>query len=46
VGDGANDLEMIQAAGLGVSYRGKAILNEAADVVISESRLDELLKYL
>lgn len=46
VGDGANDLEMIQAAGLGVSYRGKPILNEAADLVLTEPRLDELLKYL
>jgi phosphoserine phosphatase len=46
VGDGSNDLEMIKLAGLGVSYRGKAILNEAADVVISEPGLDQLLKYL
>ena len=46
VGDGANDLEMIQTAGLGVSYRGKPILNEAADLVLSGPRLDELLKYL
>lgn len=46
VGDGANDLEMIQAAGLGVSYRGKPILNEAADLLLTEPRLDELLKYL
>lgn len=46
VGDGANDLEMIKAAGLGVSYRGKSILNEAADLVLTEPRLDDLLKYL
>lgn len=46
VGDGANDLEMIEVAGLGVSYRGKTILNEAADVVINEPRLDLLLNYL
>ena len=46
VGDGANDLEMIQTAGLGVSYRGKPILNKAADVVLTEPRLDLLLNYL
>jgi len=46
VGDGANDLDMITSAGLGVSYRGKAILNEAADVVITDERLDNLLKFI
>jgi phosphoserine phosphatase len=46
VGDGSNDLEMIRLAGLGVSYRGKPVLNEAADIVINEPRLDQLLKYL
>jgi hypothetical protein len=37
---------MIKLAGLGVSYRGKVILNEAADVVISEPGLDQLLNFL
>lgn len=46
VGDGANDLEMIRAAGLGVSYRGKPILNDAADLVLTDPRLDLLLDYL
>lgn len=46
VGDGANDLLMIQAAGLGVSYVGKPILNQAADVVLSEPGLDALLNYI
>jgi phosphoserine phosphatase len=46
VGDGANDLLMIEAAGLGVSYRGKSILNEAADLVLSEPGLDALLSYI
>ena len=45
VGDGANDVLMIESAGLGVSYRGKAILNEAADVVLTEPGLDALLNY-
>jgi phosphoserine phosphatase len=46
VGDGSNDVEMIKLAGLGVSYRGKGILNEAADIVINEPGLDQLLTYL
>lgn len=46
VGDGANDLDMIASAGLGVSYRGKAILNQAADIVITEERLDSLLNFI
>jgi phosphoserine phosphatase len=46
VGDGANDLLMIEAAGLGVSYRGKSILNEAADLVLSKPGLDALLSYI
>ena len=46
VGDGANDLEMIESAGLGVSYRGKPILNDAADLLLTEPRLDLLLNYL
>ena len=46
VGDGSNDLEMIQVAGLGISYRGKPILNAAADVVISEPNLMQVLEFL
>jgi phosphoserine phosphatase len=46
VGDGSNDLEMIRLAGLGISYRGKPVLNSVADVVISEPGLDQVLRYL
>jgi phosphoserine phosphatase len=46
VGDGSNDLDMVELAGLGVSYRGKPILNAAADVVITDPGLERLLKYL
>jgi phosphoserine phosphatase len=46
VGDGANDLEMVRAAGLGISYRGKQILNDAADITITDPRLDTVLQYL
>ena len=46
VGDGSNDLDMVKLAGLGVSYRGKPILNAAADVVITDPGLGQLLEYL
>ena len=43
VGDGANDLEMIQAAGLGCAYRGKPILRDAARVKLDHADLTGLL---
>lgn len=43
VGDGANDLAMIEAAGLGVAYRAKPMLAEAADARISHCDLTALL---
>ncbi|MEM6489156.1 MAG: phosphoserine phosphatase SerB [Pseudomonadota bacterium] len=43
VGDGANDLAMVQAAGLGVAYRAKPRLAEAADARLDHSDLDALL---
>jgi phosphoserine phosphatase len=43
VGDGANDLEMIEAAGLGVAYHAKPILRKAAQVQIDHSDLTALL---
>ncbi|MEZ5923957.1 MAG: phosphoserine phosphatase SerB [Hyphomicrobiaceae bacterium] len=43
VGDGANDIGMIRAAGLGVAYRGKPILRAAADVEIDHATLTALL---
>lgn len=45
IGDGANDIEMVQLAGLGVSFRGKPALAEVADVRLTSS-LAELLPYL
>ncbi|MEE4213140.1 MAG: phosphoserine phosphatase SerB [Parvularcula sp.] len=46
VGDGANDLDMIKAAGLGVGYRPKPILAEAADAVLKRSDLTGILSLL
>jgi phosphoserine phosphatase len=43
VGDGANDLEMVRAAGLGVAYRAKAALAEAADARLERSDLTAVL---
>lgn len=43
VGDGANDRAMIEAAGLGVGYRPKAVLAQASDVVLQHADLTALL---
>jgi phosphoserine phosphatase len=43
VGDGANDLDMVRAAGLGVAYRAKPALAEAADARLERSDLTALL---
>ena len=43
VGDGANDLPMIQAAGLGVAYRAKPIVAAAAAARVEHGDLTALL---
>ncbi|MDX1401608.1 MAG: HAD family phosphatase, partial [Kiloniellales bacterium] len=43
VGDGANDIEMICAAGLGVGYRPKEVLKQKAPVSIFHGDLTALL---
>lgn len=43
VGDGANDLPMIHAAGLGVAYRAKPIVTAKADAAIRHGDLTALL---
>ena len=43
VGDGANDLAMIAAAGLGVAYRAKPIVATQADAAITHGDLTALL---
>lgn len=43
IGDGANDRAMIEAAGLGVAYRAKPALREAADARIDHGDLSALL---
>jgi phosphoserine phosphatase len=43
VGDGANDLEMVRAAGLGVAFRAKPVLAAGARVRIEHGDLTALL---
>ena len=43
VGDGANDIELIKHAGLGVSYYGKAALKKEADIHFNNTSLLGLL---
>jgi len=43
VGDGANDLAMIEKAGLGVAYHAKPVVAASADVAINHGDLNALL---
>ena len=43
LGDGANDLSMIRVAGLGVAFRAKPVLREAADATIRHAGLEGVL---
>lgn len=45
IGDGANDLAMIEAAGLGIAYRGKPILRAAARARIDHTDLRTALYF-
>ena len=43
IGDGANDLPMIEEAGLGVAFRAKPALAAVADARLDHHGLDALL---
>jgi len=45
VGDGANDLAMIEAAGLGVAWRARPVLAAAADASVDHGDLSALLYF-
>jgi phosphoserine phosphatase len=45
IGDGANDLAMIEAAGLGVAYRAKPVVAAQADCRIDHADLTALLYF-
>jgi phosphoserine phosphatase len=43
IGDGANDLDMLAAAGLGIAFNAKPVVRDAADAAISVPFLDAVL---
>ena len=43
IGDGANDLDMISRAGLGIAFNAKPVLREAADTAVNVPYLDAIL---
>jgi phosphoserine phosphatase len=46
VGDGANDLLMLEKAGLGIAFRAKPKVRAAADLAIAAGGLDSILYLL
>jgi len=46
VGDGANDIDMIQQAGLGIAFCAKPALRQVADVSIDNRDLAEIISLL
>ena len=46
VGDGANDIDMISAAGLGIAFNAKPALRAIADTAVTSPFLDEVLYML
>ncbi len=43
IGDGANDLDMLELAGLGIAFNAKPIVQAAADTTLSVPYLDAIL---
>ena len=43
VGDGANDIDMLETAGLGVAFNAKSALRDAADAAVNLPYLDTVL---
>ena len=43
VGDGANDIDMLAAAGLGIAFNAKDVVRRAADTALSVPYLDAIL---
>ena len=46
IGDGANDLDMLNAAGLGIAYNAKPLVRDAADTAVNVPYLDAILYLL
>lgn len=43
IGDGANDLDMLEAAGLGIAFNAKPVVRDAADTALTLPFLDAVL---
>ena len=46
VGDGANDLDMLSAAGLGIAFNAKPVVQQAADTAVNVPYLDTVMYLL
>ena len=46
IGDGANDLDMLAAAGLGIAFNAKPAVQEAADTTVNVPYLDAIIYLL
>jgi phosphoserine phosphatase len=46
IGDGANDLDMLAAAGLGIAFNAKPVVQEAADTSVNVPYLDAIIYLL
>jgi len=46
IGDGANDLDMLSAAGLGVAYNAKPVVRSQADAAVNVPYLDTIMYLL
>jgi len=43
VGDGANDIDMLAAAGLGIAFNAKPVVRDVADTALNVPYLDAIL---
>lgn len=43
IGDGANDIDMLSVAGLGIAFNAKQVVRERADATVSVPQLDSVL---
>ncbi|MEW9527632.1 phosphoserine phosphatase SerB [Microbispora sp. NPDC049125] len=46
IGDGANDLDMLAVAGLGIAFNAKPVVRQAADTAVNVPYLDSILYLL
>ena len=46
IGDGANDLDMLEVAGLGIAFNAKPVVREQADAAVNVPYLDAVLYLL